>query len=80
MRDVKLVVRLQSDIRDQFQELASAQGVTMSALAAYLIGQHVYQQGRLLGPFMDQMKAELLRLKEEEVASGASLDTEKSES
>jgi CopG-like RHH_1 or ribbon-helix-helix domain, RHH_5 len=75
-RDVKLVVRLAENVRDEFQKLADAHGVTMSALAAYLIGQHVYQQKRVLEPLIEALTKEARIALSAEVPSEAALDTE----
>ena len=76
-RDAKIVVRLAESVRDDFEKLADAHGLSMSALAAYLIGQHVHQQKQFLGPLFDAVKGEVSRLIQEQLPSEAALDTER---
>jgi len=54
-RDEKIMVRLSTDIKNEFQELADEYGMTMSALAAFVIGQFVRTQRRVVEPIIEQM-------------------------
>lgn len=69
-RDEKIMVRLSAEIKDEFQRLAEEHGVTMSALAAYVIGQYVRTQRRVIEPMTQQM-AEVARQAIEHVARAA---------
>lgn len=57
-RDGKLVVRISSNILEKVRVQAEQRGVTMSALAAWVIGEWITQQDRL-GPFLEVMGKQL---------------------
>jgi len=54
-RDEKVMIRLSSDVKKEFQTLADEYGVTMSAMAAFVIGQFVRMQRRVVEPMVQQM-------------------------
>lgn len=56
-REEKIMVRLSKSIKDDFQALAEEHGMTMSALAAYVIGQFVRTQKRVVDPMAQEMAA-----------------------
>jgi len=42
-------------------------GMTLSGLGAYILGQWVYQQDKMVNPFMDRIKDALVQIAREEV-------------
>jgi antitoxin component of RelBE/YafQ-DinJ toxin-antitoxin module len=53
-REEKIMVRIKEEVKNEFQKKANEYGLTMSALAAYIIGQWVYQQ-RMMDPLYSQL-------------------------
>jgi len=53
-REEKIMVRIKQEVKSEFQKRALEYGLTMSALAAYIIGQWVYEQ-RMLDPLYSQL-------------------------
>jgi len=54
-RDEKVMIRLSSDVKKEFQALANEYGMTMSAMAAFVIGQFVRTQRRVVEPMVQQV-------------------------
>lgn len=65
-RNAQIHVAVRSDIKDKFAKIANGYGMTMSALASYIIGQYVYNHERLIDPLSDDVRL-VLRKKVEEV-------------
>ena len=65
-RNVQIHVAVRDDIKEKFAKIAHGYGMTMSALASYIIGQYVYNHERLIDPLSDDVKL-LLKEKVEEV-------------
>lgn len=76
-RDVKVMVRLTESIKEQLQELAESKGLTMSAYVAFLVGEHLYQQTKIVLPMMAQISNSISAALNQRVQdeSEASLDT-----
>lgn len=55
MREEKVVVRLNEQIKNDFQAIAEEHGITMSALAAFIIGGFVRQQKTIVAPMNEQI-------------------------
>jgi len=55
-RNVTIHVAVRDDIREKFSKIANEYGMTMSALASYIIGQYVYHHERLINPLGDEIK------------------------
>lgn len=54
-REKKVVVRLSEEKHEEFQRLADELGLTMSALGAYVIGNFLRTQKKVLEPLVDEM-------------------------
>lgn len=55
-RNVTIHVAVRDDIRERFARIANEYGMTMSALASYIIGQYVYNHEKVINPLGDEIK------------------------
>lgn len=55
-RNETIHVAVRDDIKEKFAKIASGYGMTMSALASYIIGQYVYNHDKLIDPLGDEIK------------------------
>lgn len=55
-RNVQIHVAVRDDIKEKFSEIADGYGMTMSALASYIIGQYVYNHRKLIDPLGNDVK------------------------
>lgn len=55
-RNATIHIAVRHDIREKFAKIADGYGMTMSALASYIIGQYVYNHERLIDPLSDEIK------------------------
>lgn len=55
-RNVQIHVAVRSDIKEKFSKIADGYGMTMSALASYVIGQYVYNHERLINPLSEDVR------------------------
>lgn len=60
-RDTTMVIRVDSAIKERFQEIASKRGITMSSLAANVIGEWIANQERV-APFMKDLATGLIEM------------------
>lgn len=60
-RNDTIHVAVRRDVKERLQRLADTYGLTMSALAAYVIGQWVYQQEKVIEPLLQDIKAVAVR-------------------
>jgi antitoxin component of RelBE/YafQ-DinJ toxin-antitoxin module len=65
-RNVQIHVAVRDDIKEKFLKIADRYGMTMSALASYIIGQYVYNHEKLVDPLSDDVRF-LIKNKVEEV-------------
>lgn len=54
-RDDKVIIRLSVEKKEEFQKLAEDLGMTMSALGAYVIGNFLRTQKKVLDPLVLEM-------------------------
>lgn len=54
-REERIVVKVSYEVKEKFQEYAEAYGLTMSSLAAFVIGQWLNGQEKTIKPIMDKM-------------------------
>lgn len=54
-RDDKVIIRLSVEKKEEFQKLAEDLGMTMSALGAYVIGNFLRTQKKVLDPLVAEM-------------------------
>ncbi|EQB97643.1 hypothetical protein GA8_00020 [Geobacillus sp. A8] len=61
-RDERINIRLRSDVKEEFQQMADELGMTISALGSYVIGKFVREnkknaalQEKILEPMIDEM-------------------------
>jgi len=74
-REVKVIVRLTAEKKEEFQRLAEELGITMSALGAYVIGNFLRTQKKVLDPLVVEM-AGVAKQAVERVASEAKAEAE----
>lgn len=55
-RNVTIHVAVRNDIRERFAKIANEYGMTMSALASYIIGQYVCNHEKVINPLGDEIK------------------------
>jgi len=55
-RNATIHIAVRDDIREKFARIADGYGMTMSALASYIIGQYVYNHEKLINPLSDEIK------------------------
>ena len=55
-RNSVIHIAVRDDVKDRFREIAGGYGMTMSALASYIIGQYVYNHEKLINPLGDEIK------------------------
>lgn len=55
MREAKLAIRLNETIKDRLQEYAESYGLSMSQLAAFIIGSWISNQERIAKPLIEQI-------------------------
>lgn len=54
-RDERVVIRIRSEVKDDFAKYAESYGMTISSLGSYVIGQWVANQKRMQ-PVVDRMQ------------------------
>lgn len=60
-REATMVIRVDSAIKERFQEIATKRGITMSSLAANIIGEWLTNQERV-APFMKDLATGLIEM------------------
>lgn len=55
-RNAQIHVAVRDDIRERFAKIAKEYGMTMSALASYIIGQYVCNHEKVISPLGDEVK------------------------
>ena len=65
-RNATIHIAVRDDIKEKFAEIANAYGMTMSALASYIVGQYIYNHERLIDPISDDVRL-LIKDKVEQV-------------
>lgn len=70
-RDQFIKVRLNADIKADFQELANEYGMTMSALGSYVVGSFVKQQKKFIDPLIVSLGEQIVETVKEHVAKSA---------
>lgn len=55
-RNATIHIAVREDIRERFAKIANEYGMTMSALASYIIGQYVYNHEKVINPLGDEIK------------------------
>lgn len=70
-RDQFVKVRLNADIKAEFQELANEYGMTMSALGSYVVGSFVKQQRKLIDPLIAELGGQIVETVKEHIAKSA---------
>lgn len=66
-RDAKVIIMTDERVKERLQEYADQLGMTLSGLGAYILGHWVYQQEKMLKPFMEDIKGALLQIGREEM-------------
>ena len=65
-RNATIHIAVRDDIKEKFAKIANAYGMTMSAMASYIIGQYIYNHERLIDPLSDDVRL-LIKDKVEQV-------------
>ena len=68
-RNSTIHIAVRDDIKEKFAEIAYGYGMTMSALASYIIGQYIYNHEKLINPISDDVRF-LIKDKVEQVFEG----------
>lgn len=68
-RNSQIHIAVRDDIKEKFAEIAYGYGMTMSALASYIIGQYIYNHEKLINPISDDVRF-LIKDKVEQVFEG----------
>lgn len=55
-RNAQIHIAVREDVKERFAKVASCYGMTMSALASYIIGQYVYNHEKFVNPLSDEIK------------------------
>ena len=55
-RNATIHIAVRDDIKEKFAEIAHGYGMTMSAMASYIIGQYIYNHERLINPIADDVR------------------------
>ena len=55
-RNATMHIAVRDDIKEKFAKIADGYGMTMSALASYVIGQYVYNHERLINPLSEDVR------------------------
>jgi len=55
-RNATIHIAVRDDIRVRFARIANEYGMTMSALASYIIGQYVCNHEKVISPLGDEVK------------------------
>lgn len=55
-RNATMHIAVRDDIKEKFAKIANGYGMTMSALASYVIGQYVYNHEKLINPLSDDVR------------------------
>ena len=55
-RNATIHIAVRDDIKEKFAEIANGYGMTMSAMASYIIGQYIYNHERLIDPLSDDVR------------------------
>jgi len=66
-RNAKVIIMTDERVKERLQDYADRLGMTLSGLGAYILGQWVYQQDKMVNPFMDRIKDALVQFAREEV-------------
>jgi len=66
-RNAKVIIMTDERVKERLQDYADRLGMTLSGLGAYILGQWVYQQDKMVNPFMERMKDVLVQIAREEV-------------
>ena len=66
-RNAKVIIMTDERVKERLQDYADRLGMTLSGLGAYILGNWVYQQDKMVNPFMDRIKDVLVQFASEEV-------------
>jgi predicted transcriptional regulator len=62
MRDTRISIMVDEQIKVRLGELAGAMGLKTSSLCAFVLGQYVAQQDTLIRPMLDRLGIELAEM------------------
>lgn len=66
-RDAKLIVMVDERVKERLHFYADQLGMTLSGLGAYILGHWVYQQDKMVNPFIEQMKDAMVQIARDEM-------------
>lgn len=66
-RDAKVIIMTDERVKERLQYYADQLGMTLSGLGAYILGHWVYQQDKMVNPFIEQMKDAMVQIAREEM-------------
>ena len=66
-RNAKVIIMTDERVKERLQDYADRLGMTLSGLGAYILGQWVYQQDKMVNPFIERMKDAMVQIAREEI-------------
>jgi predicted transcriptional regulator len=76
-RDCKVMIRLSEDVKNDLQIFAEEYGLSMSAFAAFVIGQYLRNQKKVQAPLIDSLKIGMLEVMKDIVSDEDKLDLQR---
>ena len=61
-RDAKVIIMTDERVKERLQFYADQLGMTLSGLGAYILGYWVYQQEKMVKPFMEDIKGAVVQI------------------
>ena len=68
-RDEKVMIRLHTDVKNKVQENAERLGLSMSSYIAFIVGQFIDQQERVVKPMTGQMADAMMEIMKRQIES-----------
>ena len=66
-RNAKVIIMTDERVKERLQDYADRLGMTLSGLGAYILGHWVYQQDKMVSPFIERMKDAMVQIAREEI-------------
>ncbi len=66
-RNAKVIIMMDERVKERLKEYGDQLGMTLSGLGAYILGNWVYQQDKMVNPFFEQIKDAMVQVAREEM-------------
>ena len=66
-RNAKVIIMTDERVKERLQDYADRLGMTLSGLGAYILGHWVYQQDKMVNPFIERMKDAMVQIARKEI-------------